>query len=253
MAEKRPTTSATTGSLDVESNEPLRLGNESSSHIESEKLLAEDEDHTYEYTSKPAGAIISPDGSGSAAPSPSSTAITKMGLQVLILLAVQNCSKNLLMRYVMKDQPDFLTSAAVIGVEMIKLVLCTGYILLVDKRSITTIVTFMREDWHNSVLLGVPAAAYSLQMSLEYVALANLNAAMFSVLVQCKLLFTASFAAIVLRKKLKYVQIISLVLLTTGVMLCNLDKVMKMNQGIADEEEGNEGNAMKGILATLGS
>jgi UDP-sugar transporter A1/2/3 len=183
----------------------------------------------------------------------SSSVITKTGLQVLVLLAVQNCSKNLLMRYVMKDQPNFLTSAAVIGVEVVKLVLSTLYILLVDKRSIMTIVVFMREDWRNSLLLGVPAAAYSLQMSLEYVALANLNAAMFSVLVQCKLLFTATFAVLVLRKKLKYVQVLSLVLLTTGVMLCNLNKVLKMSQGKEDTEEGNEGNATRGILATLGT
>jgi solute carrier family 35 (UDP-sugar transporter), member A1/2/3 len=55
-------------------------------------------------------------------------------------------------------------------------------------------------------------------MKLEYVALANLNAAVFSVLVQTKLLFTAIMAYAVLNKKLKYIQIISLVLLTVGVM-----------------------------------
>jgi hypothetical protein len=43
------------------------------------------------------------------------TGITAMGLKVLVLLAVQNSSKNLLMRYVMKEKPKFLTSAAVIG------------------------------------------------------------------------------------------------------------------------------------------
>jgi hypothetical protein len=43
------------------------------------------------------------------------TGISAMGLKVLILLAVQNSSKNLLMRFVMKEKPKFLTSAAVIG------------------------------------------------------------------------------------------------------------------------------------------
>jgi UDP-sugar transporter A1/2/3 len=41
--------------------------------------------------------------------------ITSMGLKVLILLAFQNSSKNLLMRFVMKEKPEFLTSAAVIS------------------------------------------------------------------------------------------------------------------------------------------
>ena len=52
---------------------------------------------------------------------PTTSAVTATGLKVLILLAVQNCSKNLLLRYVMKEKPQFLTSAAVIGVEMTKL------------------------------------------------------------------------------------------------------------------------------------
>ena len=61
--------------------------------------------------------------------------ITAMGLKVLILLAVQNSSKNLLMRFVMKGQPKFLTSAAVIGSECTKLTLSTLYILLIERKS----------------------------------------------------------------------------------------------------------------------
>ena len=51
--------------------------------------------------------------------------ITRTGLKVLCLLAVQNCSKNLIMRYAVKDKPDFLYSAAVIGSELTKLTLST--------------------------------------------------------------------------------------------------------------------------------
>ena len=86
------------------------------------------------------------------------------------------------------------------------------------------------------MLVAVPASAYNLQTSLEFVALANRDAAMFSVLLQTKLLFTATFAYIVSRKKLKYVQVISLLLLTVGVTLCN----MKFNaMGIQDEIQRN--------------
>ena len=41
------------------------------------------------------------------------TGISRMGYIVLVSLAIQNCSKNLLMRYVMKDSPKFFTSTAV--------------------------------------------------------------------------------------------------------------------------------------------
>jgi len=167
--------------------------------------------------------------------------ITAMGLKVLILLAVQNSSKNLLMRYVMKEKPKFLTSAAVIGSECTKLSLSLIYILFIEKQSFMSIVQYFKDDWKNTVLVIVPASAYNLQMTLEYIALANLDAAMFSVLVQTKLVFTAVFSAIVIGKKLKYIQVISLTLLTVGVMLCNMR--VGDDAGVSNS---------KGIFATLG-
>jgi UDP-sugar transporter A1/2/3 len=172
--------------------------------------------------------------------------LSSTGLKVLILLAVQNCSKNLLMRYVMKEKPQFLTSAAVIGVEMTKLTLSTLFILLVDRRPLSSIWVFLMEDYRNTLLLCVPAAAYNLQSSLEYVALANLDAAVFSVLVQTKLIATATCAAVILRKQLKRVQVISLVLLTAGVMLCN------MKTQTSSDDAGMDSNTLRGIVATLG-
>jgi UDP-sugar transporter A1/2/3 len=179
---------------------------------------------------------------GGPAPDKDASVVTSLGLKILCLLAVQNCMKNLLMRYIMKEKPNFLTSAAVIGVEIVKLILCVLYILLIDKRPLSSIYTFMRDDYKHAILLTIPAAAYSFQMSMEYVALANLDAAVFSVLVQSKLLTTASFSAVILRKRFKYIQIVSLVLLTVGVMLININ-----NKGSEDES-----NNSKGVLATLG-
>lgn len=170
--------------------------------------------------------------------------VSRTGLMVLILLAVQNCSKNLLMRYVMKDRPKFLTSAAVLGSEFIKLSLSTAYIVLIQRRSPLSILRFLKEDQRNTLLLAVPASAYNLQMTLEYIALANIDAAVFSVLVQTKLLFTAVFAGLVLRKKLQRIQVISLVLLTTGVMLCNLSS--------KSADQSFDAHVIKGITATLG-
>lgn len=118
------------------------------------------------------------------------------------------------------------------------------YILLIERKSPSSIIQYFRNDIKNTLLVAVPASAYNLQTSLEYIALANLDAAMFSVLVQSKLLFTATFAAIVLRKKLKRIQVISLVLLTVGVMLCN----MKFDHQSEDEQK----DYFKGICATLG-
>ena len=86
-------------------------------------------------------------------------------------------------------------------------------------------MVFMKVDKQNTLLMVVPAILYSIQMSLEYVALGNLDAAVFSVLVQTKLLATAGCAVLVLRKKIKKVQVISLFLLTIGVMMCNMKNI----------------------------
>ena len=119
--------------------------------------------------------------------STSSTGISGTGLKVLALLAVQNCSKNLIMRAAVKDKPDFLYSAAVIGSELTKFTLSTLFILCYERGSIQSIITFLKQDWWNMVLLMVPAGVYNLQQTLEYVALSNLDAALFSVLVQVSL------------------------------------------------------------------
>ena len=180
--------------------------------------------------------LISAQGSGGG--------ITAAGLRVLVLLAIQNCSKNLIMRYAVKDKPEFLYSAAVIGSELTKLSLSTLYILAVDKGSLMSIFRFLRIDWWNSVLLSVPAAVYNLQQTLEYIALSNLDAAIFSVLVQSKLLFTAIFAVVLMGRKLRKAQVISLVLLTTGVMLANIRTTIDDTQ--------DKGDTTTGVMATLG-
>jgi UDP-sugar transporter A1/2/3 len=72
------------------------------------------------------------------------------------------------------------------------------------------------------ILLCVPATVYNIQQTLEYVALSNIDASAFSVLVQTKLLATAIFAVVLMGRKLNRAQTLSLTLLTTGVMLCNM-------------------------------
>lgn len=185
--------------------------------------------------------------------------ITKTGLKVLLLLAFQNAFKNILMRTVMVGHPKFLLSTAVIVVEIFKLLIAVGYIVLVEKRSPFTLVTYMKYDWKNSILLGVPAPCYILQMSLEYIALSNLDPATYAVIVQMKMLSTAFFFRTVLGKKLMKKQIISLILLTTGVMLCNISDMY--NSSSSTEGNGNDivpdadaiAARTKGILATCGT
>lgn len=176
----------------------------------------------------------------------SSTSISQTGYKVLLLLALQNSFKNLLMRYVMIEKPQFLLSTAVITVELLKLLFSVTYIVFYQKGSLTSIYRFVfKDDRQNTILVSVPASCYIMQMTLEYVAFANIDAASFSVLVQLKVLFTALFFKIVLAKRLMKKQMLSLLILTVGVMLCN----MVQNE---DGKEEVSGAKLKGIAATLG-
>lgn len=146
----------------------------------------------------------------------------------------------------MQAKPDILYSAAVMSCETTKLVLSVLYIIFVDGGSFDTIRTFIMLDYKNMLLLTVPATVYNVQQTLEYVALKNLDASIFSVLVQTKLLATAIFAVVLMGRKLSRAQTISLALLTSGVMMCN----MKGKGGDPNDKYYN--NSSAGIFATLG-
>eukprot|EP00984_Skeletonema_dohrnii_P023988 scaffold13089_cov93-Skeletonema_dohrnii-CCMP3373.AAC.2 len=103
----------------------------------------------------------------------------------------------------LKEHPKFLTSAAVLGVETVKLVLSLLYIAFVEKKPLSSAVEFIKQDKRNTILMAVPATLYSIQMTLEYIALSNLDASVFSVLVQTKLLATAGCAVLILRRSIK--------------------------------------------------
>ncbi len=175
-----------------------------------------------------------------------SSKITAMGFKVLALLAFQNSFKNILMRVVMKDHGGFLLSTAILIIETLKLVFSVGYIVFVQKRSPFTVITYIRQDWKNTLLMIVPATTYSVQMSLEYIALANLDAASFSVVVQLKMLTTAFFSRVLLKRRLMKKQVMSLIILTVGVMLCNT----KNKEDLTEDDK--VGNKILGIAATLG-
>ena len=85
--------------------------------------------------------------------------VSRTGLMVLLLLALHNCFHTLLMRFVMKDRPKFLTSAAVLGTEVLKFTVSVCYIVFYEGKSIGSILHYLRVDYRNTLLLVVPASA----------------------------------------------------------------------------------------------
>ena len=90
----------------------------------------------------------------------------------------------------------------------------------------------------------VPAGIYNAQQMLEFVALSRLEAPVFSVIVQTKLLPTALFSWLVLGRQLRGVQLIALVLLMVGVILAQMRDGQKSHLN-------HDAETTLGVLATL--
>ncbi|KAF1936967.1 nucleotide-sugar transporter [Clathrospora elynae] len=81
-------------------------------------------------------------------------------------------------------------------------------------RTLTTAM-FTNESWK----LAIPAVLYTIQNTLQYVAVSNLDAATFQVTYQLKILTTAIFSVVMLRRVLSPRQWLSLLLLVVGVSI----------------------------------
>ncbi|RPB11885.1 nucleotide-sugar transporter [Morchella conica CCBAS932] len=152
----------------------------------------------------------------------------------LVTLTFQNSALILIMHYSrimpMTSQHRYFTSTAVFLNEVIKLAICV-WVALRDRRKIdgpTTMMSqsvrqlytevFRPDNWK----LAIPACLYTLQNTLQYVAVSNLDAATFQVTYQLKILTTALFSVTMLHRGLSLRKWVSLVLLTIGVAIVQL-------------------------------
>ena len=166
----------------------------------------------------------------------------------LLLLIAQNTSKTLILRAAVGGKGKFLYSAAVLATEGLKGTLSILWVLR-SGGTPASIARFLKLEWRVFVRVMVPAGIYNCQQMLEFVALSRLEAPVFSIIVQTKLLTTALFSVILLRKRLARPQVIALVLLMVGVVLAQM-KDGKENS-ILSAASGGEGAAL-GVVATLG-
>ncbi|KAG1875178.1 nucleotide-sugar transporter [Suillus tomentosus] len=100
--------------------------------------------------------------------------------------------------------------------------------------------------------LSIPAILYVIQNNLQYVAATNLEAATFQVSYQMKILSTAAFSVILLRKQLSASQWLALLFLAIGV------GVVQIQTGVSDTSKASSllfhetsMNALKGFLAVF--
>jgi UDP-sugar transporter A1/2/3 len=111
-----------------------------------------------------------------------------------------------------------------------------------------TFRAYLRDQLQFDFRMGGLALLYTVQKNLLYVAISNLDAAVFQVTYQAKILTTALFSVLLLNRKLSRQQIGGLLLLTLGVALVQLDKVDE-NASKSYQEQ----HQWVGVLAVLGA
>jgi len=163
---------------------------------------------------------------------------TIMGVSVkhvsLATLTFQNSILILLVHYsrIMTPSGDhkYFTSTAILLTEVIKLAISLTAAIYEVSRSLapSTPATVLFEQLFNAVFSGdswklaIPATFYTLQNTLHYVALGNLDPVHFQILYQVKILTTALFTVTMLGRSLTVNRWIALVVLTIGVSIVSI-------------------------------
>src|ERR1700760_1030696 len=123
----------------------------------------------------------------------------------------------------------YFTSTAVFLNEILKLFIASVIAFRDTSRNLqnapfSTVVrtlynqAFSSDSWK----LAIPAALYTFQNSLQYIAVSNLDAATFQVTYQLKILTTAIFSVTMLKRKLSLKQWTALLLLMFGVAVVSV-------------------------------
>ncbi|CAG5133607.1 unnamed protein product [Candidula unifasciata] len=168
----------------------------------------------------------------------------------LVLLTLQNAVLILVMRYVRTREGDmFVATTAVIVSEALKLVACLILILIQEgsvRRWLKLLYADIILEPVDCIKVSVPSLIYVLQNNLLYIAVSNLDAATFQVTYQLKILTTAIFSVVMLKKLLSRLQWMSLVILFLGVAIVQMqpDNVTKL--GLVVEQ-----SPVKGLTAVI--
>ena len=127
-----------------------------------------------------------------------------------------------------EDGHRYMPSTAVFLTELCKALLCAAVALyqMPDARP-QNIPSAVGKLCHaviagDSWKLFIPGTIYTLANTLQYVAISNLDAASYQVIYQLKIIFTAVFSVLMLRKSLSLIQWIALILLMIGVSIVSL-------------------------------
>ncbi|VDL97301.1 unnamed protein product [Schistocephalus solidus] len=164
----------------------------------------------------------------------------------LCILAVQNVLHTIAMRCSRQGgREPFMTSSALIMGETLKVIIST--IMLIYEKKLERAIYAPLRDPIDFLRTAVPAIVYVFQNSLLFFALSCLDATVFQVTYQIKLLTTALFSVFFLGKSISRPQWASLVLLFAGVA------IVQATEHSSDRQHSSSASTalVPGLLAVL--
>ncbi|XP_022097328.1 UDP-galactose translocator-like isoform X2 [Acanthaster planci] len=172
----------------------------------------------------------------------------------LVLLVLQNAALILTMRYTRNQPGDmYFSTSAVCVTEVLKMTTCVFILLYQHKGNAVELSKIL---WSTIVLqpldtlkVSVPAFIYTMQNNLMFIGVSNLSAATFQVSYQLKILTTALFSVVMLRKSLSAIQWVALVLLFAGVAIVQVQPTDPSKR--AAEVTHTQQNPLHGLLAVV--
>ncbi|KAK7508402.1 hypothetical protein BaRGS_00000641, partial [Batillaria attramentaria] len=153
--------------------------------------------------------------------------------------------------------PRYLTSTAVVVSEAIKLLASLYMVFITSRRKGPGAAWGDLLDMREAVKTVVPSGIYTFQNNLQFIAVSHLDAATFQVTYQLKILTTAVFSVMFLRRQLDSVRWAALVMLTVGVALVQLPRLVSCSPdsgvtcAIGPGEETGDRSTMVGLMAVL--
>jgi len=122
----------------------------------------------------------------------------------------------------MSSSGTYLASSAVVCSEMLKLIASMFMSLHIDsnwdvRKHMRLLKQEIAEKYIDMLKLTIPAFLYMIQNNLQYLATSNMSAPIFQVMYQMKLLSSALFSVILLKRRLSLQQWVSMLVLTAGV------------------------------------
>ena len=156
----------------------------------------------------------------------------------------------------MEGEKRYLTSTAIFLAEVIKLIVSIAFSLYDQARAQPASPIIRRfKQVYKSVFAGdswkltIPAVLYTLQSSLLYTAISNLDVVTFQVNYQLKILTTAVFSVQFLGRQLSSSRWLALVLLAFGIAIVQVpepNELLKfLNWGVPDKLSARDGGAQK--------